>query len=195
MYHLLRKWIGSALALCLFSVTSAAEISTDEIVKEVNAKKLVAILGEQEMCKQAAMNTLVGLAKQYPDVSAMVWSRVGYGLDLEVFDIEIAKHYAADFTADELKLLVTFFDPPAMRGLVFWVRTMAETPPAAEKMPEEVEKLRKKYGNEPVAKLGELFNSALGRQLLATQKSAAEIRRKEGIAALQAAYERVKSGR
>jgi hypothetical protein len=46
-----------------------------------------------------------------------------------------------------------------------------------------------------MAKLGDLLNSALGRQLVAAQKSAEEIRRKEIIAALVAAETRVRARR
>ena len=189
-----RVWFSAWLCV-LVSAANSAEINTDEIVREVNAKKIVVIFGELELCKQTAMNVLATMAKQHPEVPPIWWSRVGYRLDFENFESAIAKHYAADFTADELKHLVAFFDPPAMRGLVFWVRTLATDPPPPESMTGEMERLRKKYGAEQMQSLHTLIHSAIGRQLLATQKSAEELRKRECVAALTEAENRARSGR
>ncbi|MCX6955967.1 MAG: hypothetical protein NTV51_27830 [Verrucomicrobia bacterium] len=188
-------WLAVCALLVFASPAPAADLDVDQIVREVHAKKLTVIFGEQELCKQGALATLATMAKQYPETPAIMWSRVGHGLDFDAFEEAITKHYAASFTADELKYLAGFFDPPEMRGLVFWVRIMAENPPSPADLPVEIGRLRKKYGDLPVARLGELFNSALGRTLVEVQKSAAEIRRREAIAALVASHQRVRSGR
>jgi hypothetical protein len=177
------------------SIVRSAEVDVDEIVREVNAKKLVVVFGELELCKQAAMDTLSAMAKEHPEVAPTEWSTIGYRLDFENFETAIAKHYAADFTVDELKHLVSVFSAPVMRGLVYWVRILATKAPSPEDVTREVERLRKQYGTGPLIEFDTLMHSALGRQLLATQKAAEEIRKRECVAALTDAAKRVQSGR
>lgn len=169
----------------------AAEFDADQIVREVNAKRLATVFGEVELGKQGAMETLAFMAKENPKVPGMFWTRIGATLDLDALETAIGQHYAARFSAEELKYLVAFFNPPEMRGLMYWVRMLATNPPSEADMPAHLERIKKQYGAEPMRKLGELFNTALGRTLMDVQKSAAEIRRKEVIAALVAAQDRV----
>jgi hypothetical protein len=182
-------WLLSAGSL------SAAEVEVDALVREVRAEDLVVIFGERERCRQDALKTLTTLAQQHPKVSEVPWIYVRKELDFDAAEIALTKYYASHFTSDELTHAAKLFEPAEMRGLITAVWLLAQRPPTAGALPAEMEEFRKRFGPRPMAKLGDLLNSALGRQLVAAQKSAEEIRRKEIIAALVAAETRVRARR
>ena len=174
---------------------SRREVDVDALVREVRAKELVVIFDERERCRQDALKTLTTLAQQHPKVSEVPWIYVRKELDFDAAEIALTKYYASHFTSDELTHVAKLFEPAEMRGLITAVWLLAQRPPTAEALPAEMEEFRKRFGPGPIAKLGDLLNSALGRQLVAAQKSAEEIRRKEIIAALVADETRVRARR
>lgn len=187
----LRWFLLLGILLCARALPAAeVEVDTDLILREVYAKDLIITFGEIEQFKQLAVGILSTTAEATPKSYSMYWSRVGAGLKTEHFERAIARHYAASFTSDELRHLTTLFKPPAMRGLVYWARMMAEKQMTPEQQAQEVERLRKQYGDQTVLPFADLLNSALGRQLIATQASARELRVKEAIAALADSTER-----
>jgi hypothetical protein len=180
--------ILGALLLGLALSFGATEPEIDLIVREVHAKRLIAVLGEVESFKQHAFALVEYRAKQEPNISSFYWTRVRYELQTDKFEAVITMHYAKSFTADELRHIVNLVEKPKLRGLIHWFRELSKLSDAEK--PAELERLHQKYGSEAFQALGGLIKSALGNQLLAVGNSALEIRNEYVVKALIAASER-----
>lgn len=174
--------------VCFATVCGATDADVDRIVREVHAKRLVAVLGEVEAFKKYAFSLVESRAKMEPNVSAFYWSRLRYEFNTDEFEDAITSHYAEAFTANELTYMADLLSQPNLRGLIYWLRESWAIPEEAK--PAEMERLRRWYGDKTFHALGGLVNSALGNQLRAVATSALDVRHQIAVSSLAAASAR-----
>lgn len=159
-----------------------------QVVRENRTRRIVAALGEVEAFKSHAIE-LVQLIQKENNIPVSITSRIASAIDSEAFETAVIQHYSAQFTLEELGHLDELFKAPAMRGVLYWVRTLPE---AESEKKDALEKIRKTYPPATVEAFVDLLNSALGRQLVDAARTAAKIRHQGAVAAIQAAIEKVR---